>query len=379
MRSADFASVAGACTLCDMCHPVCPYAAPHVHGVDFPSLMARYRARERRAGKVGFFERELSRTDRNGRLLGFLAPLANWLSKRRNRLARLAMEAIAGIHRDAVLPSFHAATFSRRASAAPPAVDGGAPAAGRKAVLYATCFVEYNDPGIGLAAQRVLARNGVETRVVYPTCCGMPQLERGDIAQVCRRARRNAAALGAWIDRGWDVVALVPSCALMLKTTWPLYLPDDPAVARLATHTSDIAEYIVDIARREGLAGGMAALDGAVALHHACHARAQNIGAKSAVTLRMIPDCNVLLMRRCSGHGGAWGVMKDNYDVGMKVGEAVMRQTAESGRPYLASECPLAGAHIARGMERFVDGERPPPTRACHPIELLAMSYGIDL
>ena len=155
--------------------------------------------------------------------------------------------------------------------------------------------------------------------------------------------------------------------------------PDDPAVARLATHTSDIAEYIVGIARREGLAGGMTALDGAVALHHACHARAQNIGAKSAVMLRMIPDCNVLLMRRCSGHGGAWGVMKDNYDVGMKVGEAVMRQTAESGRPYLASECPLAGAHIARGMERFVDGERPPPTRACHPIELLAMSYGIDL
>ncbi len=379
VKSGDFAHVVAACTLCDMCHPVCPYTSPHVYAVDFPNLMARYRARERHEGKVGFFERELSKTDRNGRLLGFLAPLANWVSSRGNRLTRSVIEAIAGIHRDAALPAFHAMTFSRRANAAPPAVDGGAPAAGRKAVLYATCFVEYNDPGIGFAAQGVLAKNGVETRVVYATCCGMPQLERGDIAEVCRRAERNAAELGGWIDRGWDVVTLVPSCGLMLKTTWPLYLPGDPAVARLAAHTSDIAEYIVDIARREGLAEGMAALDGDVALHHACHARAQNIGAKSAVMLRMIPDCNVLLMQRCSGHGGAWGVMKDNHDAGMKVGEAVMRQAAESGRRYLASECPLAGDHIVQGMERFGDDERSPVTRAHHPIELLAMSYGIDV
>ena len=29
--------------------------------------------------------------------------------------------------------------------------------------------------GIGLAARAVLARNGVETEVIYPACCGMPQ------------------------------------------------------------------------------------------------------------------------------------------------------------------------------------------------------------
>ena len=85
-----------------------------------------------------------------------------------------------------------------QAAETPPSVDASAPAAGRKAVLYATCFVEYNNPGIGRAAQRVLAKNGVETEVVYDACCGMPQLERGDIAEVCRRARRVAATLGPW-------------------------------------------------------------------------------------------------------------------------------------------------------------------------------------
>ena len=375
VKSADFESVGAACTLCDMCYPVCPYAPPHVHAVDFPALMVRQRAHAK--GKVGLFERALGLTDRNGRLFGAIAPLANWAARRGNRLTRSLMEAFAGIHRDAVLPRFHARSFSRQAAARPPAVDTSAPAAGRKAVIYATCFVEYNNPGIGRAAQGVLAKNGVETKIVYDECCGMPQLERGDIAEVCRRARRVAAALGPWIERGWDVVAPIPSCALMMKTTWPQYLPGDPAVARLAERTSDISEYVVGIARGEGLAEGLAPLDGDVALHQACHARAQNIGAKAAVMLRMIPKSNVLMMQRCAGHGGTWGVMKRNFETGMKVGEPVIRQAAESGRAYLASECPLAGDHIVQGMERL-DAGRARAKRAHHPIELLAKSYGID-
>ena len=377
VTSDGFESVGAACTLCDMCYPVCPYTPPHVHAVDFPALMMRQRANDLRDGKIGPAERALGRTDRNGRLLGALAPLANWAARRGNRLTRPLMEALAGIHRDAVLPRFHARRFSRQAAETPPSVDANAPAAGRKAVLYATCFVEYNNPGIGRAAQGVLAKNGVETKVVYDECCGMPQLERGDIAEVCRRARRVAASLGPWIERGWDVIAPVPSCALMMKTIWPLHLPEDPAVARLARHTSDISEYVIDIARSEGLAQGMMPLDGDVALHQACHARAQNIGAKAAVMLRMIPQCNVLLMQRCAGHGGTWGVMKQNFETGMKVGEPVIRQAAESGRAYIASECPLAGDHIVQGMERFGAG-RARPARAHHPIELMAKSYGID-
>ena len=377
IKSAGFESVGAACTLCDMCYPVCPYAPPHVHAVDFPALMMRQRAHALRDGKVGSIERALGSTDRNGRLFGAIAPLANWAARRGNMLTRSLMEAFAGVHRDAVLPRFHARRFSRQAAANAPRVDTNAPAAGRKAVLYATCFVEYNNPGIGRAAQGVLAKNGVETEIVYDACCGMPQLERGDIGEVCRRARRVAASLVPWIERGWDVIAPVPSCALMLKTLWPLHLPEDRAVARLAERTSDISEYIVGIARDAGLADGMAPLDGDVALHQACHARAQNVGAKSAVMLRMIPQCNVMMMQRCAGHGGTWGVMKGNFETGMKVGEPVIRQAAESGRAYLASECPLAGDHIVQGMERLGAG-RNHAKQAHHPIELMAKSYGLD-
>src|SRR3546814_5802074 len=93
------------------------------------------------------------------------------------------MERVAGVHREAELPQFHGKTFTLRAKQNPPQVNAEAPAKGRKVVLYATCFVNYNNPKIGEAAQAVLARNGVETEVVYPAFCGMPQFENGNIAK----------------------------------------------------------------------------------------------------------------------------------------------------------------------------------------------------
>ena len=373
----DYAKVAEACTLCDMCFMTkCPYVPPHEFDVDFPHLMLRYRAVEFKEGKVPWSRKELGKTDRNGELAKRVAPVANWASDRHNRLTRPVLEQLADIDRNAELPKYSSRTFVMRAKRNPPTVDKNAPAAGRKAVLYATCFVNYNNPSIGEATRAVLAKNGVETEVLYPRCCGMPQLEAGDLGKVGAAAKNVAATLGPWIDRGYDVVALVPSCALMLKFEWPLIVPDDPAVKKLSDATFDVAEYIVDIARKEGLAPGLGAIDGGVTLHLACHARAQNVGQKAAEMLRLVPDAEVSVIERCSGHGGSWGVMKENFDTALKIGKPVARQAAREPKTHLASECPLAGMHILQGMELLASGEKLPP-RAEHPIELFARAYGI--
>ena len=119
----------------------------------------------------------------------------------------------------------------------------------------------------------------------------------------------------------------------------------------------------------------MQALDGGVALHLACHARAQNMGQKAAEMLRLLPEADLEVIERCSGHGGSWGVMKANFETAIKVGKPVARRAVEAKKAYLASECPLAGAHIAQGMERL-DGDAA-PQESCHPIELFARAYGI--
>lgn len=377
VKSADFKPVVDACTLCDMCFMTkCPYVPPHEFDLDFPHLMLRYRALEARQGKVPLAERELTKTDRNGKLASAVAPLANWASSTDNRLTRPLLEKVAGVDRRASLPKFHGKTFTLRARQAPIALNREGPAIGRKAALYATCFVNYNDPQIGMATLAVLAKNGVETQVVYPRCCGMPQLEHGELDKVAANAAAVARAMSPLIDDGWDIVALVPSCALMLKFEWPLIVPDDPLVKKLAEATFDVSEYVVDIAKRHGLAPGLKPLEGGVTVHLACHARAQNMGAKAAEMLRLVPDTDVAIVERCSGHGGSWGVMKRNFETALKVGKPVARNVAGAGKAHLVSECPLAGEHIVHGVARLGDG-KPAIDRSAHPIELFARAYGL--
>ncbi len=378
--SADFKPVVDACTLCDMCFLTkCPYVPPHEFNLDFPHLMLRARAIEYQKGERGFGETQLTKTDRNGRLAGSMEGITNWASKRGNSMTRPLLEKMADVHRDAELPQFHGKTFVKRAKDETVSLNAQAPAAGRKAVLYATCFANYNNPQIGTAARGVLAKNGVETQVVYPECCGMPQLEQGDVAAVAEKAKRVAAELGPLIDDGYDIVALVPSCALMMKFEWPLIVPGDAAVKKLAEATFDISEYVIDLNRRHGLADGMTALDGGVSVHIACHARAQNMGQKAAEMMKLLPDTAVNVVERCSGHGGSWGVMKDNFEVGMKIGRPVFRQMKKDEVRYIASECPLAGIHIAQGMEQGAKNGEAQPELVPHPIVLMARAYGLSV
>ncbi len=395
INKADYRSVVEACTLCDLCFMVsCPYVPPHAWNIDFPHLMLRHRAAELKAGKRDFWTRQITETDRNGRLAGAVAGIANWTSDRANTTTRGLLEKTAKVDRKAELPKFHGKTFARRAKAAPAPVNREAPAFGRKVALYATCFVNYNNPATGMAARAVLAHNGVESAVVYPACCGMPQFEQGDLARVAERARSVAAAFAPWLDEGRDVVALTPSCALMLKFEWPLLLPDDATVRRLANATYDITEYVVDIARKEGLAPGLQPLDGPVALHIACHARAQNMGNKAFEMMKLVPDSKVTQILRCSGHGGSWGIFKGNFETALKVGKPAYRQAAQLGRDaakeavaagknappqvYLSSECPLAGTHLRQGIEALEMEGKPDFVETPHPIELFARAYGLS-
>ena len=377
VESADFKPVVDACTLCDMCYMTkCPYVPPHEFNIDFPHLMLRYRAIQFKNGEIPFINKELTKTDRNGKAFGKIASIVNWGSNVENSLSRKVLEKTCDVHRDASLPKFHKKTFLEIDKNETPRLNSEAPGYGRKAAIYATCFVNYNNPSIGIAAVEVLNRNGVKTEVIYPSCCGMPQLEQGNITEVAKSAEKVAKELRHWVDEGNDIIALTPSCALMLKFEWPLLLPENEDVKALSAATYDIDEYIVEIAKNEGLADGLRALDGSVTLHHACHSRAQNFGQKSAEMLKYIPDVDLTVIERCSGHGGSWGMMKDNFETALKVGKPAARQAKKAPSAYVASGCPLAAEHILQGMEAL-DGSKPNVEKATHPIELLAKAYGI--
>ena len=376
---ADYAKVEEACTLCDMCFMTkCPYVPPHAWAVDFPHLMLRHRAVQARKKGIDFVESQLADTDRMGRLGTFAAPLMNWATDERNKPVRRSLERLGGIHHGARLPKQASETFEQRARRESATLNEAAPAFGqRKAVLYATCFVNFHATGIGAAARAVLAKNGVETEVLHPACCGMPRLELGDLESVADAAKKVSAELLPWVDKGYDVVALTPSCALMLKFEWPLICPRDPAIERLAQATFDLSEYVVDIAKKHGLADGLEPVEGGISMHLACHARAQNMGPKAAEMLRLIPKTRVAVIERCSGHGGIWGARTENFEIAVKVGKPAAQAALKNNTSRVASECPLAAEHLMQVMEMAAGEEKPKPFRAEHPIEILARAYGL--
>ncbi|HEY9163856.1 MAG TPA: heterodisulfide reductase-related iron-sulfur binding cluster, partial [Magnetovibrio sp.] len=118
-------------------------------------------------------------------------------------------------------------------------------------------------------------------------------------------------------------------------------------------------------------------LEGGVTAHIACHARAQNMGRKAQELLKLIPETQTTVIERCSGHGGSWGVMKDYFELGMKVGKPVFRDAAKAGSAYVVSECPLARDQIIQGMERNDAHVEGPGKALRHPVQLLARAYGL--
>jgi glycerol-3-phosphate dehydrogenase subunit C len=379
VASKDFASVVEACTLCDMCFMTkCPYVPPHEFNLDFPHLMLRYRAAEAKKGKTDLTQEQLANMDRNGRLAALASPVVNWASSKGNGLTRPLMEKIAHIDREAVLPEFHTRTFMAQDRGDPISPNASAPAYGkRKAAIFASCFVNYNKPSTGMAARAVLNHIGVETRAAYPGCCGMPFFEQADIARVAEQAKKVSGDLVKLIDEGYDIVVPTASCGLMMKFEWALIVPENEDVKRLAANVYDIDEYVVNIAKNEGIPP-LAALPEGITVHIPCHARAQNMGPKAAEMLRLIPETPVDVIERCSGHGGTFGVVKPTHEVAVKVGRPVFRQVVQQARGHIASDCPLAGLHIVENSKALAakDGKIIAPT-AEHPIEIMARAFGL--
>jgi len=367
-------AVVDACTLCDMCFMTkCPYVPPHSFDLDFPHLMLRARAVENRKGETSLPDRELAKMTRNGKLGTALSGITNWATREGNGLTRPVIEAVVGIDAKAHLPPFLDVPLVNKAPAIIPAPNPAGPAFGRKVAIYAGCHDNFNDGTPGEAAMKVFAHQGLEVRIEYPDCCGMPLFENGDMAAVATQAERISAHFAPLIADGWDVVPLTTSCALMLKFEWPLIEPGNAHVQLLSRHAFDVSEYVVRLSKDVGLAP-LEPMAKSIAVHFACHARAQNMGPKALEMLRLIPEAKPQLTERCSGHGGKWGIFKQNFQRALKIGKPTGKSLVKNDPDIIVSECPLAGPHLRQVIE--ANGATP-PDRIGHPIEVLARAYGL--
>ena len=369
----DYWKVVDHCYLCDLCYLTkCPYVPPHEWNLDFPHVMLRAKAVKFDQGDIKMRDRILTSTDTIGKLASIpvVSDIVNAVN--RSELGREVLDDVLEVHPDARLPEYQSKTLRKRLAEKRDWVEQGVAAGSTtgKVALFATCYGNYNEPHVGEDLVTVLEHNGIPVTIAEKEqCCGMPKLELGDLKAVERAKDANIPVLAKLVDEGWDIMAVVPSCVLMFKQELPLMFPDDPQVQKVKQHIFDPFEYLMLRHKNGKLNTDFKQPLGKVAYHAACHQRVQNVGQKTRELLALVPDSDIQIIERCSGHDGTYAVKREFHEASMKIVRPVVNRVKQAQADHYGSDCPMAGNHIAHGLK---DG-----SEAVHPLTLLRKAYDI--
>jgi glycerol-3-phosphate dehydrogenase subunit C len=128
-------------------------------------------------------------------------------------------------------------------------------------VLFATCYGEYNIPSVARAATLVLEHNGLkvyragdafEGQPALSMCCGLPNLDGGDVEAFQKKVKDNVASMLPHVRAGRRIAVIGPSCGYTMKREWYEYVPL-PEVKEVMEATVDLMELLVTLGRAKTL------------------------------------------------------------------------------------------------------------------------------
>ena len=365
LTAPETAAVMDACFQCKLCEVQCPYTPrdKHEYQLDFPKLVHRYQAIKVKEKGTPLRDRILGNPDGAARLARTSFGLANFMN--RVPVNRFVMEKLLGIHREKLLPDFASSTFERWAESTGRVRDKP----GSEVVLFQTCYVENNEPEIGRDAIAVLEKNQVPTACVKGlACCGMPAWEHGDLETLRKNARHNLDILLPHVEAGAKVLAINPTCAMMMRREYPELLagPDRERAKTLAAAVQDPGEFLWSIRKEERFSVDFKSTPGPrVAYHAPCHLRAQAVGFKGRDLLRLIPGVEPQTVMECCGHNGTYAMKVESFAASKRIGGKAFSGMQQPQAEVWATECPLAALQFQQHA-----GKKP-----LHPLSILARAY----
>ncbi len=368
ITAAETRTVVDQCFQCKLCEVQCPYTRrdQHEFQLDFPALMHRARAQRGATERPRLRDRVLANPD----LAGKAARASLGAAHFGNRLGpvRWVMEKLLGLHRKKLLPPFARSTFETWART----TGRLAREPGAEAVLFQTCYVQNNEPEIGRDTVSVLEKNQVGVRCVEGLqCCGMPAWERGDLSALRRQARRNLDILLPFVDAGAKVLAINPTCSMMMRREHPTLVdPADRAAAeRLAAAVMDPSEFLWSIRNESRFCTDFKSTPGSsVAYHAPCHLRAQAVGFKGRDLLRKIPGVKPATVMECCGHDGTYAMTVEGFEPSARIGKRAFDGMREAEATCWSTDCPLAAVQF----------EQHAGVKPMHPMSILARAYRAD-
>jgi Fe-S oxidoreductase len=375
LTMAETEQVMDDCFQCKLCEVQCPYTPRDNHPflLDFPKLVHRFKAVRAREQGVSMRDKFLGDPDAAGKAARLSGGLANKLN--RVKAHRWMMEKTLGIHRDKLLPPFADRTFEDWAVEQDlvKAVPGG------EAVLFQTCYVQNNEPEIGQHTVEVMQKNQVDLRCARGLdCCGMPAWESGNLSELRKRARRNLDVLTPFVDKGAKVLAINPTCSMMLRREYPTLVAqeDRPRAVQLAEAVRDPSEYLWSLRQEPRFNTEFKTHPEKVAYHAPCHLRAQAVGFRGRDLIRKTGVGDIAFVSECCGHDGTYAMKVEGFEVSQRVGAKAfdgMKEGSQDPAGELApttwvTDCPLAAVQFEQ------HGGRKP----LHPMSLLARAYRGD-
>lgn len=359
------------CFQCKLCYVICPYTATdkHPYNIDYPALMERFRLNKARKEGVGLREKALQNPDLIGKLGGgAIARVSNALMK--SNFHRSITQAIVGIHKQKTMPEFHRTSFMQWYRKRAKALAANVSPDAAKVALFATCFVNYNNPRVGKDAVEVLEKNGVHLECPNQNCCGMPALDSGDLKFALKQMKRNIDSLSPYVEQGYKILAINPTCSLTLKKKYAQFMPPGELQEKaraLGEATMDLHEFLFELKKEEKFNRDFKSSPGKVAYHVPCHLRAQNIGFRSRDMMKQIPGAQVTPVTECCGHDGSWAMKEEFFEASLVAGKRAFEGLQAQQADVVATDCPLAAIQLEQGMQAK---ERP-----LHPVQVLARAY----
>jgi glycerol-3-phosphate dehydrogenase subunit C len=354
-KSVDYCSGCGICTM------VCP------HGVKIMEMNTR--AREQLYdGSIPLRNRALGRSELLGKLGYRFAPLLNFGAN--IRPARIIVEKVIGIHRDAPLPRWEPLPFRTWFKRYKP--QPTQPVRGKVAYFHA-CAGNYYDTAASKAAVLVLAHNGYDVVLPEQNCCGLPMQSNGEFDAARAHARRNLDWLAPYAQQGIPIVGASTSCTLSLKSDYREILRlEHPQRDTVARDVYDLSEFLLLLHERGELRTDFQPLpgvDGALVYHAPCQQKAHNIGQPAMYLFDLIPDLRVRMAdAACCGIAGTYGFKVEKYEIAMDVGKPLFEQVRKNG----VDKPVICDSETCRWQITHATG-----ARSVHPVQVLAAAYGL--
>jgi len=239
--------------------------------------------------------------------------------------------------------------------------------------MFGTCLVDMAFPRAGIAAHRLLEREGLT--VLFPqaqSCCGQPAFNSGFIKEARAVARKQIEVFPGPLP----IVVPSGSCAGMMKHHYPEMFADTaeyPKARQFADRVFELSEFLVRVldVRLDDVGPPET-----VTWHTSCHAlREMGVIEESKSLIRQLEHVNLVELEReeeCCGFGGTFSVKQPAISTAM-VKDKIDDIARTGAATVLSGDCgclmnitgaleyhrvPVDGKHLAEFLWERTNGNR---------------------